>query len=138
MNKKAKDFRAPPIYFCDPLRPTEKTEVDINKIVTLLSCTKEEKDPTYGDLRQLILLTIALPTEIENPLFLMTFVRSLQYFPSTLLELMTKYSTGEIQASQFAHTLKAMMMDKKDSEPFSLFEYINGYINTYDVFRECG
>lgn len=125
-----------PVTLTDALKGEDITHVDHLNILMDLSNAKTKKSPTYSDSRQLIPLNVALPKEIENPLFLMTLARSLQYFPCTMLTVMEQFNTGEIEEDKFAQTLKAHMMDKKDSEPFSQFEYIMWYIHHYNVFGE--
>ena len=125
-----------PLIMMDPVTHECFQHENLLKILLTLSTLQEKKTPWQPLIREDLPLDIALPTEIENPLFLMALARSLQYFPSTMLELINEYQSGEVEREQFAQTFKTKMMDKKDSEPFSKFGYILWYINHYDVFGE--
>lgn len=125
-----------PVLFHDPIKKEQTSHEKMYPILLSLRSVKESHRPYAFLIRENLPLDIALPTEIENPLFLMALARSLQYFPCTMLEVMQQFNAGEIPEDQFAQTLKAHMMDKNNSEHFSKFEYINWYITHYNVFGE--
>ena len=79
---------------------------------------------------------IALPTEIENPVFLMALADNMEDLVSIIFSRMRAYNDGEIAADQFAHALKSRLLPDNDLESTFEFEYITWYIQNYDVFGE--
>ena len=79
---------------------------------------------------------IALPTEIENPVFLMALADNMEDLVSIIFSRMCAYNNGEIAADQFSHALKSRLVPDNDLESTFQFEYIIWYIQNYDVFGE--
>lgn len=125
-----------PVTLTDALTGRDITHVDHMNMLLDLSNAKKKPSPTYSDSRKLIPLDVALPTVIENPLFLMAFADNVEYLVSTLLTVMKQFNTREIEEDQFAHILKARMRPDDDLESTFQFDYINWYITHYNVFEE--
>lgn len=134
--KKENVLNGVPIIFHDALTGIDVKHPDHLNILIDLNSAKVRKSPTYSHSRQLIPLTLALPTEIENPLFLMTLADNMDYLVGTLLDIMKLYNSGEIEADQFAHAFKTALLPHEYLKPAFRFEYIIWYMKHYDVFGE--
>lgn len=134
--KKENIINEAPVTLTDVLTGRDITHVDHLNILMDLSNAKKKQSPTYSDSRKLIPLDVALPTVIENPLFLMALADNAEYLVSTLLTMMQQFTAEEIHVDQFAQTLKERMRPDDDPESTFQFDYINWYITHYNVFGE--